>query len=112
MIVVMAFELVPILITGAIASLVLIFARCIPPNEARQSLDLNVIITIAGAFGISKALENSGFAFFVANKRLLAVGSWGSLGMIIGAYILTSIYTDGVPPLPQRNENLGIYHTE
>jgi di/tricarboxylate transporter len=94
MIVVMAFELVPVLVAGVIASLVLIFARCIPPHEARQSLDLKVIITIAGAFGISKALENSGFAFFVANKLLEVMGSWGIMGLIVGTYVLTSIYTE------------------
>ncbi len=68
-------------------------SRCISPEDARNSIDLNVLLIIASAFGISRALQNSGVAEFMANGILDTLGSYGPLGLLIGAYLVTSIYT-------------------
>lgn len=40
----------------------MIITRCITIAKAKRAIDLNVLLTIACAFGISKALQNSGIA--------------------------------------------------
>ncbi len=93
MIVAMATGLLPILAAVCFASILLVISRCISPEDARNSIDLNVLLIIASAFGISRALQNSGVAEFMANGILDTLGSYGPLGLLIGAYLVTSIYT-------------------
>ena len=96
MILAMAFKIVPIVVAVAFAAVVLIFAKCISSNAARKSVHWNVLLIIASAFGISQALENSGIAYFLADKLILLVGPLGILGMLIGIYFMTSFYTETI----------------
>lgn len=94
MIVMMALEIIPIVITTACAAVLLIFCKCISPVDAQKSVQLNVLLIIASAFGISHALQNSGVAKFLAERLILLVGSFGSLGILAGVYFMTSFYTE------------------
>ncbi len=94
MIAMMALEIIPIVITTACAAVLLIFFKCISPVDAQKSVQLNVLLIIASAFGISHALENSGVAKFLAEKLILVVGSLGPSGILAGIYFMTSLYTE------------------
>lgn len=93
MIVSMAAGLLPILGAVGLASIVLVISKCISPDDARKSVDLNVLLIIASAFGLSRALLNSGVAEFIAKEIVVFLGAWGPLGLLAGVYVMTSIYT-------------------
>jgi di/tricarboxylate transporter len=94
MILSMALNIVPILASVSIAAVILILSKCITPQEARKSVEWNVLLIIASSFGIAKALDNSGVAYFLANNLILVVGSLGILGILAGVYFMTSLYTE------------------
>ena len=94
MIMAMVFKIVPIVVATAFAAVVLIFSKCISPSVAHKSVHWNVLLIIASAFGISRALENSGVAHFLADKLIFLVGSVGTLGLLSGIYFMTSFYTE------------------
>jgi len=94
MIFAMAFNILPILASVSIVAVILIISKCITPQDARRSVEWNVLLIIASSFGIAKALNNSGVAYFLANKLIMAMGSFGVLGILAGLYFMTSLYTE------------------
>jgi di/tricarboxylate transporter len=94
MILSMALNILPILALVCIAAVILIVSKCITPQEARKSVEWSVLLIIACSFGIAKALDNSGVAYFLANKLILVVGSLGIFGILTGVYFMTSLYTE------------------
>ncbi len=93
MIIAMATESVPILLAVALASAILVFSKTISPEEARKSVTWSVLLVIASAFGIAQAMVNSGLADFVAKQVENTFGMFGSVGLLVGIYIMTSLYT-------------------
>lgn len=93
MIISMASGLLPILGAVGLASIILVVGKCISPDDARKSVDLNVLLIIASAFGISRALLNSGVAEFMAREIVFLLGVLGPLGLLAGVYVITSVYT-------------------
>ena len=71
----------------------MVITGCCSINEARRSLDLPVLITIAASFALGNALQVSGAAAFVAREILaLADGNaWVLLGL---TYITVSVLTE------------------
>jgi len=94
MILSMALGILPILASVSIAAVILVLSKCVTPSEARKSVEWNVLLIIASSFGIAKALDNSGLAYFLASNLILAVGSLGILGILAGVYFMTSLYTE------------------
>ncbi|NQT26441.1 anion permease [candidate division KSB1 bacterium] len=94
MIVLMASNTIPILVTVAIAAVILILSGCISSRDAIESIDWKVLLIIASAFGIARGLDNSGVAYFIANKLIHFLGPLGLLGILAGIYFLTSFYTE------------------
>lgn len=77
-----------------LATLVLLFTRCITTVEARRSIELNVLIVIASSFGISKALEKTGAAAWLADQVIGSVEQWGVIGVLAAIYLMTTILTE------------------
>jgi di/tricarboxylate transporter len=88
------FGLIDILEASLLAAIVLVGLRVLTPFEARQSIDLNVIVVIAGSFGIGAAMSASGLATEIADVLIAAFGSFGDLGLIVGILIATVILTE------------------
>ena len=94
MILAMATGLVPILVAVGIAAMILLISGCITPHDARNSVDWKVLLIIASAFGIARAMDNSGVAFFLANQIIQVIGGLGVVGMLAAIYFITSFYTE------------------
>jgi di/tricarboxylate transporter len=84
----------PILNAAMLAAAVLIITRCVTPIEARRSIEWNVLIVIACAFGISKALDKTGAASYLAGAMVDSVRTLGPLGALGAVYIVTSLLTE------------------
>jgi di/tricarboxylate transporter len=71
----------------------MILTRCMRVSEARQAIDLQVIVTIAAAIGLGLALTKSGAAKMVADALVQAVGDHPYL-LLIMLYLLTMVFTE------------------
>ena len=94
MIIAMTFKIVPMLVAVSLAAVILVATKCITTQEATKSVDWSVLLIIASAFGISKALLNSGVAEYLADKLVFMAGSLGIIGIIGVIYFVTSLYTE------------------
>jgi len=86
----------PVFTTALLAAGLMIITRCCSVSLARRSIEYEVIIAIAAAFGIGKALEVSGAAGGFAHALLAFAGHdpWLLLGVIYGmTMLLTEIIT-------------------
>ncbi len=94
MIISMATGLLPVLVSVALATVLLILLGSISPHDARHSVDWKVLLIIASSLGISRAMDNSGVAHFLAHQLLTSLGFLGLPGILAGIYFLTSFYTE------------------
>lgn len=72
----------------------MLLTRCLSVNAARQSLDLQTLLTIAASFAISEALKGSGFVEVVANTGAGFAAQLGPTGLLFLIYLLTSLFTE------------------
>ncbi len=70
----------------------MVATRCISASHARRSVDWQTLITIAAAFGIAKALINSGCVDSISDLFTRLTGNLGSYGVLAGVYIMTSLF--------------------
>ena len=89
-----AMEIVPILQGSLVAALLLIGFRILSPDEARRSIDLEVIGVIAAAFGLAAAVESSGLAETVALGLVGIFEPMGSTGVLLGLVLTTVVLTE------------------
>ncbi len=94
MILLSAFGVLPIFKAAVLAAMILLITRCVTVVEARRSIELNVLIVIASALGISKALEQTGAAAFLAHSLIGLADGAGPLGLLAVIYLLTSVATE------------------
>ncbi len=96
MVVLVTAELMSVAKAAALTALLLVWFRCIRPDEARRAVDLSVLLVIASAFGISSAVANSGLAellgLFLA-ARVENMEPWVALAVI---WITTAFATEAL----------------
>lgn len=89
-------DMVSIAMGSAVTAVLLVWFRCIRPDEARRAVDLSVLLVIASAFGISTAVTNSGLAelmgTFLANMTA-GTAPWVALAVI---WIATAFATEAL----------------
>jgi di/tricarboxylate transporter len=89
-------EFFDILTAATLAAGLMILTKCCTAREARQSLEIEVLISIGAAFGIGKALESSGAAALLAEK-LTAAAQWfggGNHAVLAAVYLATMLLTE------------------
>lgn len=78
---------------AVLALLLFVTTRCMTMSEARNAVDLRLVITIAGALGLATALDKSGGASLVANFVTNSVGNNPWL-LLLTIYFLTNLLTE------------------
>lgn len=71
----------------------MLITRCCSSNAARNSLDLGVILVIAGSFGIGEALEKSGAAKYIAHQLIGLAGDNPHI-LLAAVYLVTMLFTE------------------
>ena len=84
---------VAIHIAAMLVAALMILSGCISPGDARESIEWQVLITIASAFAVSAALENSGAVEQVTDMVVDGARTWGPVAALAGIYLLTSLLT-------------------
>ncbi len=88
--------LVPIVVAAFAVAGLMIVTGCISMADARRSIDWQTLVTIAAAFGLSKALLNSGLVAWVAQGFVSLTDGLGLYGVLAGVYLMTSLFTETV----------------
>jgi di/tricarboxylate transporter len=75
------------------AALAMVVTRCCSLDQAEKSLDLGVIVTIACAFALGAALEETGLAALLA-QGIIAAGGDRPWILLAAAYLAVSLLTE------------------
>jgi di/tricarboxylate transporter len=84
----------PILNAGLLGALAVMVLRIVTPGEARRSIDLDVVLLIAGGIGLSSAITSSGLAEELASLLVSGLDTFGSVGTLVGIVIATVMLTE------------------
>ncbi len=80
------------------AAVATVATGALSPRQARESVDINVIVLVAAAIGIGAGVESSGLAQRVADGLVEAAsgaGVWGvALGVVVATLLLTELVTN------------------
>jgi len=87
-----------LLVAAVFAAAIMIACGALSEQEARDAIKWDVIVTIAAAFGMSKALQNSGVAGIIAQRlvRLAEVSGTGRVGLLTAVYFATFLISNVV----------------
>ncbi|MCH8830214.1 MAG: anion permease [Planctomycetes bacterium] len=93
MVLVVATGLLSMLQASMLAAGLMILTRCCRGSEARQAIDLSVLLTIGAGLGLGKALQESGSATWLADN-LIGVMGQNPLVVLAVIYFVTMIFTN------------------
>lgn len=94
LLILMTTGIVPTLVGAALIAVAMVATGCLSAGEARQSIELQVLVTIAASFGIGTALEESGAAKAIASQLVHATAVLGPVAALACVYLLTSLMTE------------------
>lgn len=94
LLVAMTTGVIPILLSCALAAVLMIASGCLSAGEARRSIEWQVLITIAASFGVGAALKNSGLATVMASSLVDSTAIWGPVAALAVFYLLGSVLTE------------------
>ncbi|MBT8193760.1 MAG: SLC13 family permease [Acidimicrobiia bacterium] len=77
-----------------LGAFVLILGKVLTPGEARRSVDLDVVLLIAAAFGLGRAASESGLAGTLADGLVGGLGGLGIYGALAGLMLATVVLTE------------------
>jgi len=90
--------LLPILQLSLLGALALVLFGVLTPGEAKNAVDLEVVVVIASAFGLAAALQASGLADAVAGALAGGLGHFGPeavlAGIVVATLVLKSVVTN------------------
>lgn len=94
MLIMMAFEMMPAVLTVVIAAVVMILTGCIrQTDEGYRSINWQTVVLIACMLPMATALENSGGVAYMSEGLVTLLGSIGPIAVLAGLYILTSVFS-------------------
>ena len=83
-----------ILEASLLAAVGVVLLGVLRPEEARESVDLDVIITISAAFGLAAAIQGSGLADEIARLLVDGFDGMGDRGVLLGVLLATVLLTE------------------
>jgi di/tricarboxylate transporter len=86
--------LLPILQASLVAAIALVVFGVLTGGEARGAIDLDVILVIAGSFGVGAAVESSGLASHLAAVLVALFDALGPRGILLGVMLATVALTE------------------
>lgn len=79
---------------AAIAMVLMASMKIFSAKKYTKPINWDVLITVASAFGISRALQNSGAADVIAHTTINISKSLGPIGVLAAIYIITNLFTE------------------
>ena len=79
---------------ASITTIIMAWTKIFPPKKYTKYISWDILITIACAFAISKAMENSGFASMIASRIITMADDLGPYALLAIIFIITNIFTE------------------
>ncbi|MCG6156549.1 SLC13 family permease [Rubinisphaera margarita] len=86
--------IVDTVVAATAIAFLMVACGCISSGDARRSIEWQVLVTIAAAFGVGAALENSGAATAVAELLVESTHAWGPVAALAVIYLIGSLMTE------------------
>lgn len=77
-----------------ITTIIMAWTKIFPPKKYTKYISWDILITIACAFAISKAMENSGFASLIAHYIIGMANDLGPYVLLAIIFVITNIFTE------------------
>ncbi len=84
----------PMITASLLAASAVVVLGCLSVGETRGAVDMSVLVLIAAAFGVGKALEKTGAAGMIATFLVESGAQIGPVGVLAAVYLATSILTE------------------
>lgn len=94
MIVLIFFNVFPILIAAMLGAIAMVLGRCITIEEAYKAIDWKVIFLLGGIIPLGLAMEQTGTAAWLAEIILQPLMSMGPLIVLAILYLITAMLTE------------------
>ncbi len=78
----------------AFAAMLMVWLKIVPQRNYTKSVSWDMIISIASAFAIGKAMQNSGVANLLAVEAINTVRNIGPVGVLAIMWLLTSVLSE------------------
>jgi di/tricarboxylate transporter len=85
---------VPILQAASVGAALLVATGVLSFREAYRAVDIEVLLVIAGAFGVGAAIEQSGLATLLGHGIVEATAGWGWRWGLLGIVLATLVLTE------------------
>jgi len=79
---------------AAITVVLMAAMKIFSPKKYTKPMNWDVLITIACAFGVSRAIQNSGAADVIARSTINISKELGPLGVLAAIYLITNLFTE------------------
>jgi di/tricarboxylate transporter len=86
--------LLPILHAALLAAMAIVASRALTVHQARDAVDLNIVVLIAAAFGLGAAVETSGLGTILADLIVNVMMPLGSIGTLAAVLVATMLLTE------------------
>jgi di/tricarboxylate transporter len=84
----------PILQASLVGAIALVVFGVLSPYEAREAVELDVLLMIAASFGIGIAIEKSGLAQVLGSFIVDGFSGWGPVGVLLAVTLATVALTE------------------
>lgn len=86
--------LLPILNAALLAAILVLASGALTVRQARDAIDLNIVVLIAAAFGLGAAVDVSGLGQAIADLIVGAMAPFGAIGALAAILIATMLLTE------------------
>jgi len=84
----------PMLEAALLATVALVAFGVLTATEARNAVDLDVIVMVAASFGLGAGMERSGLSDAIAGGLIGVFEGLGPMGILLGVILATSLVTE------------------
>ena len=89
-------DLLPIVGSAILGSVLLVLTRCITLDEAYEAIDWRIVFLLGGILPLGLALETTGAAGLLSSLLVGTIGIWGPMALVSAFYLLTSLLTEAM----------------
>ncbi|HBY78894.1 MAG TPA: SLC13 family permease, partial [Cyanobacteria bacterium UBA11148] len=93
-VVIAAFDWVPILVTSLAGVILMIITGCLKPGEIYGAVRWDIIFLLAGLFPLGTAMEKSGANEWLASNLVAIGGHFSGYWVLVFFYLATSLLTE------------------
>ncbi len=86
--------IVPTLHAALMADIAIVALGVLTFSQARNAVNLDVVLLVAGSFGLAAAMDASGLADVLAEALVSGLGGLGATGVLVGVILATMVLTE------------------